>query len=203
MKRHKNASYDPNEQPPTTNADFHGGVMSIPRSRGALSGVLLIIFGAWAALIPLIGPSFHYSYGTTKSWDFSAARWWLEILPGAVAVLAGLILIMTANRATAQFAAWIGAAAGAWLIIGRDVASWWHLGSPGVATSTRPFARALEALGMFSGIGALIVFTGALAVGRLSVRSGGARAVAPKPNHQTQKPPRHQTQTPDQRGPED
>src|SRR5438309_115284 len=53
MKRHKNVgTADPNTDETSRNADFHGGVLSIPRSRGALSGTLLIIFGAWAALIP-------------------------------------------------------------------------------------------------------------------------------------------------------
>ena len=32
--------------------------MRIPRSRGAVSGLLLIVLGAWSALIPFIGPSF-------------------------------------------------------------------------------------------------------------------------------------------------
>jgi hypothetical protein len=38
------------------------GMLRIPRSRGALSGVLLILLGAWGGLIPFIGPYFHYAY---------------------------------------------------------------------------------------------------------------------------------------------
>src|SRR4051812_42720843 len=163
MKRH----YDDD----TNTADFHGGVMHIPRSRGAVSGLLLIIFGAWAALIPFIGPLFHYAYTPDKAWHWTAARFWLQVLPGAVAVVAGVILLMTANRATASIAAWLGVAAGAWLIIGRDVATWLHIGSPGHPAGKSDFTRALEAVGMFSGIGALILFVSAAAVGRLSVRS--------------------------------
>src|SRR2546421_12923996 len=37
------------------------GMLRIPRSRGALSGVLLILLGAWGGLIPFIGPYFHYA----------------------------------------------------------------------------------------------------------------------------------------------
>lgn len=168
MKRHKNQdTTDSGGQ----NPDFHGGVMSIPRSRGAFSGMLLIIFGAWAALIPFIGPLFKYGYTPNKAWDWSSSKGWLEVLPGLVAVVAGVILIMTANRAMAQLAGWIAVAAGVWLIIGRDVAPFFHIASPGSPASSKTSLAALERIGLFSGIGALILATAALAVGRLSVRS--------------------------------
>ena len=153
------------------NPDFHGGVMHIPRSRGAISGMLLVVFGAWAALVPFIGPLFDYAYTPDHAWRWTAARGWLEVLPGAVAAVCGLVLILTANRLTASTAAWLAVAAGAWLVIGRDVATWWHIGSPGRPASMHASLRALESLGMFSGIGALIVFVAAGAVGRLSIRS--------------------------------
>lgn len=151
--------------------DLHGGRVHIPRSRGALSGILLIIFGAWAAIIPFIGPLFFYAYTPAKAWDWTAARGWLEVLPGAVALLAGVALVVSANRVTASFAAWLGIASGAWLVISRDVAVWLHLGSPGNPASSSPFLAALESLGLFSGIGAAIAIVAALALGRLSVRS--------------------------------
>src|SRR5260370_1257056 len=34
----------------------------IPRSRGAVSGVLLILLGAWGALVPFVGSYFGYAY---------------------------------------------------------------------------------------------------------------------------------------------
>lgn len=153
------------------NADFHGGVMHIPRSRGAVSGLLLILFGAWAAAIPLIGPYFNYSYSPDESWHFSIARWWLQFLPGLVALAAGAIVMVSANRAAASTAAWFGVAAGAWLVIGRDCAAWLGIDSPGFPTAKGNFGRTLESVGMFSGIGALIIFVAAGAVGRLSIRS--------------------------------
>ena len=36
------------------------GTLHMPRSRGAVSGLLLLILGAWGALVPFIGPYFHF-----------------------------------------------------------------------------------------------------------------------------------------------
>lgn len=151
--------------------DLHGGLVHIPRSRGALSGVLLIVFGAWAGIIPFLGPLFSYAYTPKQAWAWTAARGWLEVLPGAVSLVAGIIVLVSANRVTASVAAWLAVASGIWLVVGRDVAGWLHIGSPGQPASSSPFLAALESLGLFSGIGALIVLVGALALGRLSIRS--------------------------------
>ena len=59
------------------------GMLRIPRSRGALSGVLLILLGAWGGLIPFIGPYFHYAYTPPSAWSYTPGRFWLEILPAA------------------------------------------------------------------------------------------------------------------------
>jgi hypothetical protein len=52
----------------------------IPRSRGAVIGLLLVILGVWGALIPFIGPNFDFAYTPGQAW--TAARGWLEVLPG-------------------------------------------------------------------------------------------------------------------------
>ena len=36
------------------------GMLQMRRSRGAFSGFLLILLGLWGALIPFVGPYFHY-----------------------------------------------------------------------------------------------------------------------------------------------
>jgi len=176
FNRHKTQTSQANDRTDDRNdsparPDFHGGKMAIPRSRGAVSGLLMILFGAWAAVIPLIGPYFDYAYGSDKAWQFTESRWWLQLLPGLVALVAGVVVMMSANRATASAAAWLGVAAGAWLVIGRDCAAWLGIPSPGAPVGAGNFLRTLESVGMFSGVGALIIFVGAGAVGRLSVRS--------------------------------
>jgi len=41
---------------------------------GRLSGVLLLILGAWGALIPFVGPHFNFAYTPDQDWAWSTAR---------------------------------------------------------------------------------------------------------------------------------
>ena len=74
------------------------GMPRVPRSRGALNGVRLVLLGIWGGLIAFVGPYFHYAYTPDKAFTYTAGRLWLEILPAASAVLGGLILGLTASR---------------------------------------------------------------------------------------------------------
>ncbi|WP_182345656.1 hypothetical protein [Tomitella gaofuii] len=151
------------------------GLLTMPRSRGAVSGILLILLGAWGAIIPFVGPLFGFAFTPDTAWQWTAARGWLEVLPGAAAILGGLILIVSGSRASASLGAWLAAAAGAWFVIGRTLADPWGIGDVGVPTGTSSGMRALEELAFFSLLGVVIVFLAAAAQGRVSVR--GRRAV--------------------------
>ncbi|MCV7104111.1 hypothetical protein, partial [Mycobacterium palustre] len=145
----------------------------MPRSRGALSGLLLVVLGAWGALVPFVGPDFDFAYTPGQDWAWSAARGWLEVLPGAATVVAGLLLIFSANRISAMLGAWLAVLAGAWFVIGGDVAPMLGIGSAGDPIAATERKRAALEVSYFSGLGALIVFVGAAAVARLAVRSAG------------------------------
>lgn len=148
-----------------------GGRLKIPRSRGAISGFLLILLGLWGALIPFLGPYFDFAFTPDEPWTWTNARGWLEVLPGAVAVAGGLLLLISRNRATASLGAWLTVAAGAWFVIGRALAGPLGLGNAGTPVAGTDTKRVWLELTYFYGLGALIVFLGALALGRLSVRS--------------------------------
>jgi hypothetical protein len=47
------------------------GVPRVPRTRGALSGVLLVLLGAWGALVPFIGPYFQLAYTPGNVWVYT------------------------------------------------------------------------------------------------------------------------------------
>lgn len=134
--------------------------MLIPRSRGAVSGVLLILLGAFGALIPLVGPYFDFTTDSGSTWDLTSDTLWLSVVPGAAAVLAGAILLTSTNRATAALASWLGIAAGAWFVVGNE------LTDRGVSEAGK-----WEGLAAFDGLGALIAAVAAFALGRLAVRS--------------------------------
>ena len=154
-----------------TRVSPRGGRMRMPRSRGAASGFLLILLGAWGALAPFIGPLFNFAYSPDQAWTWTTGRGWLEVLPGAVVALGGLLLLMSRNRATAMFGGWLAVAGGAWFIVGRALAGPLGIGDAGVPVAATEAKHVALELTYFYGLGALIVFLGAAALGRISVRS--------------------------------
>ena len=151
----------------TTTNDY--GVLRVPRTRGALSGVLLVLLGAWGALIAFIGPYFDYSYRSDATWVWLSQRGWLEVLPGAITVLGGIILLMSRTRIGASFGAWLGVAGGVWFVIGRSLADLLNIGSVGQPTASSEGGRAAAELGYFSALGAAIILVAGFALGRLSI----------------------------------
>jgi hypothetical protein len=143
----------------------------IARRRGAMIGLILIVLGAWGALIPFLGPYFHYAYTPDHAWRWTASRGWLEVLPGAVTVLGGLLVLISNSRATAVLGAWLAAAGGAWFAVGTSFEPLLHTGAVGAPAGGHTPLRVLEAIGFFYGLGVVIVFFAATASGRLSVRS--------------------------------
>lgn len=147
--------------------------MRVPWTRGATSGSLLLLLGAWAALAPFVGPYFNFAYtpDTNTAWHWTAARAWLEVAPGAAVFAGGLLLVGSTNRAVTIAGAWLGIAGGAWLIVGPSLTDVLNLsiGTPDPTLSTR--RQALAELSYFYAVGALILFFAAAALGRLSVQS--------------------------------
>jgi hypothetical protein len=154
-----------------TGYNLAGGRWHIPRSRGALSGLLLMALGAWGALIPFIGPYFDFALTPNSSWTWTAARFWLEVLPGVAAFVGGFLLLVSANRGTASIGAWLAAAAGVWFIIGPTLTGPLHLGTLGSPATGGVTWGALIWFALFYGLGAAILFLAATALGALSVRS--------------------------------
>jgi hypothetical protein len=150
----------------------------IPRSRGGVTGVILIILGAWGGLAPFVGPYFHYAYTPDKAWAYTSGRLYLSIVPGAAAALGGLLAVLATHRAVGLIGGVLAALGGGWFILGSPIIALAvksgsiSPGSPltgplgSLSSATRVF---LESLGFFTGTGALIVFAGALVLGRFSV----------------------------------
>lgn len=143
----------------------------VPRSRGATSGLLLLLLGLWGALIPLLGPIVNFGYAPNKTFKFTVGRFWLEILPGAVVIIGALLLMGLASRVVTSLGAWLAVAGGAWFIVGNNVQSLLHLGTLGAPIQKTKLGRSLDSLLLLDGLGALILFLGTLALGRLGVVS--------------------------------
>lgn len=147
------------------------GSLHMPRSRGAVSGLLLLVLGAWGALIPFVGPYFHFAYEPGQAWVWSTARAWLEVFPGAITALGGFLLLISGNRATAMFGGWLAVIAGAWFVVGRTLASTLRLGDTGQPIAAIDAKRAVIEIASFSGLGALIVFFGGAVLARVTIRT--------------------------------
>ena len=148
------------------------GMLRVRRSQGALSGACLMLLGMWGALIPFVGPYFHFAYTPTpdRAWAVTAGRMWLEVVPGAVALVSGGVMIISRFRLLVLFGAWLAALTGAWFALGSLVAARWAtLPAAGKPAGTGIARLLAEQFGFFTGLGVVIVFVAAMALGRLTV----------------------------------
>jgi hypothetical protein len=150
--------------------------MRLARSTGSGGGLLILILGIWGIFIPFVGPYFHYGFSPDTAWHFSANRIWLDVLPGAAAVLGGLALIVSERRARGFAGGWLALMGGMWFLIGPSISLFWSHATKGLLPSGigTPLGghdrAAVEFIGFFYGLGALITAFSALAIGRFASR---------------------------------
>ncbi len=145
--------------------------MRVARSRGALSGLLLVLLGLWGGLVPFIGPYFGYAYTPDSAWTYTMGRLWLEILPAVAVVIGGLLLLLSTQRAFALAGAVLALAGGAWFVVGPSLSQLWHGGTSaaGMPSSTSTLGSVAEQIGFFYGLGAVILIFAGVALGRMSL----------------------------------
>jgi hypothetical protein len=145
--------------------------LHMPRSRGAASGLLIVLLGIWGGLVPFVGPSFGYSFTPDLTWHWTWGRLLLEVLPAIAAVVGGLAVMGSASRISGAVGAWLAAAGGAWFVTGQWFSTLWNHGvmQAGTPTATSDLGQVVEWIGFFLGLGVVIVFLAAMALGRMSV----------------------------------
>jgi hypothetical protein len=145
------------------------GMMRIRRTHGIFGGLLVALLGIWGGIIPFVGPYFNYAYTPDTAWTYNTGRLWLEILPGAGALLGGLLMMWAQSRHTALFGSLLAIASGAWFALGNIFAPLWTTANPaGVPASTGTTMRILEQVGFFTGLGIVIVWFAAVVAGRVT-----------------------------------
>lgn len=149
----------------------------IPRSRGAISGLLLVLLGVWGGLAPFVGPYFHFGFTPDQAMHYTQGRLYYSAIPGGAAVLGGLAALITRNRGVGVVGGVLAALGGAWFILGqafvpavlkRTIAVGRPIVPAGVSGPTSLHVY-LDTVGLFAGVGVLILFLGALAIGRFSM----------------------------------
>jgi hypothetical protein len=157
---------------------------TIRKSRSIVMGVLLILLGVWGGLAPFVGPYFHFAYTPDTPWHYTHPRLWLEVVPAAVAVVGGMLVLVSPGRLLAATGAILAVLAGGWFVVGTVVNTIWHrLGTPGVPVGTSPTRIVAEQLGLFTGLGLVIVLCAALALGRAAATASQAE---PDPETETE-----------------
>jgi hypothetical protein len=150
---------------------------------------LIVLLGAWGALIPFVGPYFNYQIGTTESWDWAVDRLWLSVLPGAAAVIGGLILVVSATRRSALFGSLLALAGGLWFVAGPSVSMLWNGGDPATGAGLGDTGtRVLEWIGFFYGTGALITLLSSYELGFMAALPVTGEAVVAAPVTARQQP---------------
>jgi len=142
----------------------------MPRTRGAATGLLLILLGVWGAVITFVGPIFNWAYTADPAWTWTVGKGWLEVLPGVATALGGVLLLLSANRASAMLGGWLAVFGGAWFVVGRTFASTLGTGDVGQPVASTDLKRALLEVTYFTGLGALIVLLGGAVLARVAVR---------------------------------
>lgn len=154
----------------------HGG---IPRSRGAVCGVILVLLALWGGLAPFVGPYLHFGFTPDKAWGYTTGRLYYSIAPGAAALVGGLLVLATRNRGVGVIGGVLAAIGGAWFIVGEGIVTV-VLKRPSITVGT-PLTSAgayfgpttvrtyAESVAFFGGLGALTLFVAAIAVGRFSM----------------------------------
>ena len=113
------------------------------------------------------GRYFDFAFSPDREWVWTAARGWLEVLPGVATAVGGFLLLSSRNRFTAMLGGWLTVFAGAWFVVGRALAGPLGLGDVGTPIAATESRRVGLELAYFYGLGALIIFLGAIALGQV------------------------------------
>ena len=133
------------------------------------TGLLLVVLGAWGGLVPFVGHYFHFALGPDKAWTWTAARLYLDILPGVATVLGGLILMGAGPRGSARLGALLALAGGIWFAIGPEISQLWHAGGAQGAGHGSAHIQMLEMLTYHTGLGVVIAALAGYAFPRFPV----------------------------------
>jgi hypothetical protein len=147
-------------------AQVHGGRTGI-----VTVGVLTILISAWGALIPFVEPTFGFHATGAPSWHWNAAHTLLAVVPGAVGVVMGLVVLWAASqvadgrgRITLVWAGLITILSGAWFIVGPR--AWPVITTNGVYfVPAAPLRGLVYQVGYALGTGAILVVCGGYVMG--------------------------------------
>ena len=135
-----------------------------------MAGFLTLLLGAWGGIIPYVGPTFGFSADGAPSWTWNLAHSMLFLVPGAAAVVAGLLIMVEglstgpARRSVLGLAGLLAAICGAWFVIGPI--AWPAVNGPAFFSGASAVRELEYWIGYSLGPGALLLACGAFVLGR-------------------------------------
>lgn len=148
-----------------------GGPVRVGGSGIALLGLLTMLTAAWGGIVPFVGPTFGYSADGAGSWYWNLAHALLAVVPGAVGVVAGYLLLTAASRVRLglgrggmAMAGVLAILAGAWFVVGPFA---WPVLEPRnfYLAPASPLTTLLHEIGYAFGPGVLLTMFGAYSIG--------------------------------------
>lgn len=136
------------------------------RARGL--GGAIIVLGAFAGVLPFVGPLFGFGYTSgDEAWSVGNDEILLSVVPGAAAVLGGLLL--QGRRVSLQrTGGLVAVAAGAWFVLGPIFHRLWDEGERAASGGGEWLVLAKE-LAYHYGTGLAIAALAGVALGLLAV----------------------------------
>jgi hypothetical protein len=134
-----------------------------------MAGLLILLLGAWGGIVPYVGPAFGFSGDGTASWTWNLAHSLLFLVPGAVAVVAGALIMFVgavrpSGRALLAMAGLVAAICGAWFIVGP--LAWRAMYGSNFFVGASGLRELAYWVGYALGPGGLLVALGAFVFGR-------------------------------------
>lgn len=132
-------------------------------------GFWTLLLSAWAGISVFVGPLFGWHPTSLSAWDWTTQNWLLHLVPGAVGVFAGLMMLGmigargVGRRSGISLASMLAMGAGAWLIIG-PVAYRIFEGGDGYAQPATATDNFLHQIGANLGPGVLLLILGGMAL---------------------------------------
>jgi hypothetical protein len=138
----------------------------ITPGQSLLCGLVVIALGAWAALA-------SWLLGSDGSWEWTADRIVLAVLPGAAAALGGLGMI-GARPGSVRLAGLVALAGGLWFMVAAMTSVFWAVGTPALGGHE---LRMLQWIVFYLGTGAMITLLSCYTLGFLDAPAITEKAV--------------------------
>lgn len=147
------------------------------------AAMVILLLGAWGALVPFIGPLFGYSMSGVPAWTWNESHVTLHLIPGVVAVI-GAMLVLRARRSSVQLGAVLAALGGAWFVLAPTFHPAWADSSAGggMMMMHGTWSQIASSLGYHYGIGVVILGLAMHALGRLARLDRQQTPVTTRPN---------------------